>query len=219
MVTQQQIKQFADYCEQHLDFSIGDPPGYLSAPICALDSVFSVGICYTIVVSSIYRFCQLINQDFKTSTITTSEVLTLIDKISDEELAEKYLTKHRTSTKNGILKATAYRMFLQTMQVHNVETCDDILLIAGNQDFENDIRNIPGQSSGITLDYLYILSRMDKYVKDDRHIQYFINEAFPGNKFVHDDRVKLIREAAKILSHGAYASITPRWLDHIIWNY
>lgn len=219
MVTQQQIKQFADYCEQHLYFSIGDPPGYFSAPICALDSVFSIGIRYTIVVSSIYRFCQLIKQDFETSTITTSEVLTLIDKISDEELAEKYLTKHRTSTKNGILKTTAFRLFLQTMQAYHVETCDDIHSIAGNSSFENAIKMIPGQRSGITLDYLYILSRMENYVKDDRHIQTFINDIFPKNNFNHDDRIELVRGAALILSQGTHPGMTPRYLDHLIWNY
>lgn len=219
MVTQQQIQQFAEYCERHLDFSISAPPGYSSAPICALDSVFSIGIRYTIVVSSIYRFCQLIKQNFETSTITTSEVLNIIDKISDDELAEQYLTKHRTSTKNGILKVTAFRLFLQTMQTYHVETCDDIHSIAGNSAFENAIKLIPGQRCGITLDYLYILSKMENYVKDDRHIKSFINDVFPLNNFIHNDRIELVQKTALELSRGKYPSMTPRHLDHLIWNY
>ncbi len=219
MVTQQQIQHFAEYCEMHLDFSIGEPPGYLSAPICALDSVFSVGIRYTVVVSSVYRFCNLLNEDFERSKVTTSEVLRIIDEISDEELANQYLTKHRTSTRNGILKATAFRMFLQIMKKHHVETCNDIHKIAGESIFESDIRNIPGQSSGITLDYLYILSGMKEYVKDDRHIQNFINSVFPHNNFEHGDRVILIQETARMMSKFLHPDMTPRHLDHIIWNY
>lgn len=219
MVAQQQIQQFAKYCEQHLDFNIGDPPGYLSAPICALDSVFSIGIRYSVVVSSVYRFCDLLHVEFERTTITTSEVLRIIDGISDDDLANQYLTRHRTSTNNGILKATAFRMFLQTMQTHRVETCDNIHAISGDIDFENDIKTIPGQRSGITLDYLYILSGMTEYVKDDRHIKCFFNEVFPQNNFSHDDRVNIIREAAHIMSHGLHPGMTPRHLDHIIWNY
>ena len=219
MVTQQQIHQFVEYCEQHLDFSIGDPPGYLSAPICALDAVFSVGIRYTVVVSSVYRFCNLLHVDFERTTITTSEVLRIMDEISDEDMANQYLTKHRTSTRNGILKATAFRMFLQIMKKYHVETCNDIHKIAGENTFENEIRNIPGQSSGITLDYLYILSGMKDYVKDDRHIQNYINSVFPHNNFDHCDRIKLIRETAQIMSKNLHPNLTPRHLDHIIWNY
>ena len=219
MVTSQQIKQFTDYCEQHLDFTIADPPGYMSAPICALDSVFSIGICYRNVVRIVNRFCEFLREDSMNTVITTSEVIKRIEDISNTDLAEQYLSHHRTSTTNGILKTEAFRSFLLVMQSNGIEDINDIHIKAGNATFEKAIKNIPGQKSGLSLDYFYILSHMDNYVKDDRHIRWFVDQAIHGNSFKRVDRIELIRETAKTMNLNLHSGMTPRHLDHIIWNY
>ena len=225
----EKLNKFVDYCIQHLDFSIQPPYGYRSAPICALDSVFSIGVKYTSVCNVLTRFCNGLGLEFNgqgrevavSTTITTSDLLKKIDakNIDANILAKDYTNKQRTSTKSGILKADAYLQFLKVMKKHEVETVKDIHKICGNLSFEQDIKSITGLASGITLDYLYILAGIDDYVKVDRHITRFCQAATMTNDLTKGCIVSIIREGASILSKELDYKITARHLDHIIWEY
>lgn len=224
------IKNFVDYCNNHLDFSIESPRGYHSAPICVLDSVFSIGVKYTSVCNVLTRFCAGFGLEFSgqgrnivvSTSITTTEMLDKMKKkhIDANVLAKDYTNTQRTSSKNGILKADAYIQFLRVLKKHGVDTVGDIRKQCGNLDFENEIKSIKGLSSGITIDYMYILAGIDDYVKVDRHIKNFCEEATSMQNLSKDNIVSLIRDSVVLqTSWPNNINMTPRHLDHIIWVY
>lgn len=221
MITQQQqIQQFIDYCEAHLDFTEPDPNGYQSAPLCALDSLFSGNARYGAVVNMMERMKVFLGvQDITMATTTTSEMIALIIDTPDDDLAANLMTKNKVSySGQKILKVTAYKMLLKVLQVCGVETRENIWENAENRILKEKMMKVPGIGM-VLLDYFFILSGMKNYVKDDVHIQRFINNAISMNAFTHNDRVDLIRKTAHIMSTSNHSGMTPRHLDHIIWIY
>lgn len=218
MVTQQQIQKFADYCEQHLDFSVGDSPGYLSAPICALDAVFSPRMKYQVVIRILERFCQEYNLKLLETSITTSRMMALLKNSTPQQLADKLNAHNRTCGQNSILKFDAFVQILTVLKKHKIETCSDIHNVAGDPGFEKDFLSIQGQGCA-ALNYFYILSRMENCVKVDVHIRKFVNQALPGCMLSNSDIVLLIRDASKVLAVGTHKGMTPRYLDYLIWKF
>lgn len=218
MVTQQQIQQFAEYCEQHLDFSIGDPPGYLSVPVCAFDAVFSPRLKYKTVTYILYRFCHEYDIKLLTDRITTSRMLKLLANCTPQQLADRFGAHYRTCGRNSILKFEAFIGVLNVMKKHKIETCADIHRMAGNTTFEKDFLKVQGQGRAV-LNYFYILSRMEDYVKVDIHICEFVNMALPGCNLSTNDIETLIKETSKVMVQGAHKGMTLRHLDYIIWKY
>jgi len=213
------IDRFISYCENHLDFSIQAPIGYQSAPLCALDSVFSIGVKYKSVENVVSNFLIFLGNLPMDTTISTSDVLDRIGNMSVDDLAV-VLNRQRTSTRgNSILKAEAFLRYLNIMQEFRIESCEDVRNSIDNQDFHNQIKAIPGQRSGLTLDYLYILARVDNYVKVDRHITRFTCAATGVRNLTKDEIIHCIRTAATYMSENNYYGMNARWLDHIIWTY
>lgn len=211
--------RFIDHCETTLDFTIPAPPGYRSAPLCALDSVFSIGVKYGSVKKVVSNFLHWLGPHSMDTEITTSEVLNRIGNRTDSEFSEILHNFQRTDTHDGsILKSDAYIQFLTVMQRFNVETCDDIERMVHNQDFQDTIKSIRGQSSGLTLDYLFILARIESYVKVDRHITRFVQTATGKSDLTKDQIINLVRTASKFMSYQKHPGMNARWLDHIIWT-
>lgn len=128
-----------------------------------------------------------------------------------------YQNSQRTSTRNGILKAEAAQRFGQVLQTNKVEYLQDVDRIMGQASFEQAIQQIPGQRSGISLRYFYILTGSPEHVKPDRMILRFIMTA-TGRLIGIDEAEKNIRHACAILQHD-YPKLTPALLDNIIWRY
>lgn len=216
---QSAIKRFIEYCECNLDFTILPPSGYSSAPLCALDSVFSIGVRYINVKNVINNFleiCECINLQ---TEISTSEVLDRLGGYTPDKLSDMLHNHQRTDTKpNSILKADAYIQFLKVMQKYKIENCHDIRNSINDISFQNEIRAIRGQTSGLTLEYLFILARVEDYVKVDRYIERFVGTAMNGKSLNKHQIIELIRSAAKIMSETDHPGMTPRYLDHIIWE-
>lgn len=214
------VQSFVNYCEAHLDFSIAAPSGYRSAPLCALDSVFSIGVRYASVENVVGRFLNFFGDNIYTCNRTTTEVVNTLGHISPDVLASnQYLdNRQRTDThERSILKTDAYLQFIRVMQALGIETCQDIAGHVDDVQFHNRIRAIRGQSSGLTLDYLYILAGVTNYVKVDRHIQRFVFNAL-GQHLSKTEIIELIRESAEMMSQSTHPSMNARWLDHIIWS-
>ena len=213
------VNKLVSYCKDNLELTQPAPRGYESAPICALDSVFSLGIKYATVENVLNLFLLHFNLTVDTK-ITTSEVLSIIDPFSAEELSVILQNNNRTDThKNSLLKTAAYKQFLEVMREHGVETREDIVNAVNNQDFKDDIMAIRGQTQGTSLDYLFILARVDNYVKYDRHVQRFVQNGTELENVGKAQGVRLVREAAKVLSETDYPGMTARHLDHIIWSW
>jgi hypothetical protein len=135
-----------------------------------------------------------------------------------DELAEKiFQNKQRTSTKNGIKKSEAVLMFLRVLIKYKVESFKDLDKITTNDKFENEIREIPGQKSGISLKYFFMLAGSEDLIKPDRMIIRFL-EHESGKKLSLNDCQLVLTEVNKNLNEMGF-KITPKKLDNLIWNY
>ena len=214
------FKSFIEHCEKSLDFSQPAPPGYKSAPLCALDSVFSIGVKYGSVKNVVNNFLHWLGDLSMETEITTSEVLDRIGYLTDAELSGLLNNFQRTDThENSILKSKAYILFLEVMQRFYVETCEDIAMMVDDQAFQSTIKSIRGQSSGLTLEYLFILARIESYVKVDRHITRFAKTATGESDLSKEQIINLVRTASKYMAYQNHHGMNARWLDHLIWTY
>ncbi|MGG7035768.1 MAG: hypothetical protein ACI7YS_11340 [Flavobacterium sp.] len=193
---------------------------YRHLPLCVIDSVFSIGVKYETVQKAVDRFCEHFNVDkFSDSDeITTSDFLKLMKSQSIEELAENvYQNRQRTSTRNGILKSEAVVSFLEVLQEFKIERLSDIEKIITDEKFEIEIKKIPGQNSGISLTYFFMLAGSDELIKPDRMIVRFL-ENISGEKVSLNDCQVILTEVSNQLKKNGF-NITPKKLDNLIWNY
>lgn len=215
------IKKFVNYCKDTLNFKFRAPEGYPSAPICALDAIFSLGIRYKAVENVINKFCKEFNIAWKTSDKKTSDLLKEIEekkkKLTDKQFAKKYLNLNKTSSTNGILKAEAFVESLKVLKQYNIETCEDIKNKA-DEKFESAFMSIKGQTYGTSLHYFYMLCGNDDLVKVDRYIKRFSCQALNNNNLKKEEITKLFQDAVVFLK-DEYPEMTPRQLDYIVWRY
>ena len=223
------IRAFADFCREKLDFAdanLGDEYYYQSLPLCVIDAVFSIGVNYTSTENTVKKFCEYFNLQRlsqvrypdKFTQLSITEFVEIYIKYDSEWLSEQvYRNRQRTSTRSGILKSEAVLMFSKTLLEYEVDYFQDVEKIIGNKEFESSIKKIPGQGSGISLSYFYMLAGSDEYVKPDRMIARFIWSAL-HQSFSVEESQDLVMEACQILIED-YPNLTPRALDHMIWNY
>ena len=222
-------KKVVNYCILTLDFenrseTFGNY--YSSLPLCVIDSVFSIGVRYTAVTNAINRLCehykiaQTINPityiPSKSKQTTTSEFLQLIKGDTTRFIAKNILTLQRTSSTNGILKAEAAIRFLKVLKDFNIEYYQDVSKVTIDEGFENSIKKIPGQKSGISLKYFFMLAGNDNLIKPDRMIHRFLLKA-TGQNFKNEECQIILTAVTKELNNKGY-KLTPKLLDDIIWN-
>ena len=123
----------------------------------------------------------------------------------------------RTSSRNGILKAEACREVALVCQKHGINTLRDFNDYADKAALDKDIKSVRGQSSGIMLKYLYMLTGDENRVKPDRHIVRFIKETCALQKLTDDD-VQVIMVRTVEMLKPEYPNITVRFLDSLIWE-
>lgn len=208
--------QFAD----KKDFILPDEYNYGHLPLCVIDSVFSIGVRYEGVQNVIKRFCDYykIDRISKKNELTTTDILVLIEQMSIIELTEKvFQNRQRTSTNNGILKSEAVILFLKVLQKFKVETFGDIAKIITNEQFENEIKGIPGQKSETSLKYFFMLAGSDDLIKPDRMILRFLKN-ITGEKLSSNNCQLILTAVTDRLKNRGF-NITARKLDYLIWSY
>lgn len=125
-----------------------------------------------------------------------------------QEIADKvYQNKQRTSTRNGILKAEAAFRFASFVQKFGVEHLQDVGIILGNEEFEAEIARIPGQGSGLSTRYFYMLAGDENFIKPDRMIRRFVQAAI-GREFSMQECHALLLSAHAELVRD-YSHLTP----------
>jgi hypothetical protein len=228
-MNQSDIDKIVNYCRNNLDLSkarLADEYSYRSLPLCVIDTIFSIGARYQSTDLTVKRFCayfglerlSLVRYPDPASQISISEFLAIYDRIGIEEMANQvYQNRQRTSTRNGVLKAEAVWRVGVLLHGHGVEYLQDVDSVIGERDFEEKFQAIPGQASGISLRYFYMLVGSDNYVKPDRMISRFIRSATNKNLSIEEMHQAIV-SAAKLLS-TEYPHLTPRLLDNLIWNY
>jgi len=223
------IVALVQFCKEHLhfdDIDLSEEYGYAHLPLCIIDAVFSIGVRYSSVQNTVEKFCEYFNiERFREDKLpqpekqlSISEFLKKYDKYGIEGMTEQvYKNRQRTSTRNGILKSEAVFRFGKVLARYNVEYLQDIDRILGNKEFEAEITKIPGQRSGISLRYFYMLAGSEDFIKPDRMINRFVYNA-TGKSFSVEETTELLIEICNILAQE-YPALTPRTLDNVIWRY
>ena len=200
---------------------------YASLPLCVIDAVFSIGVKYPSTQATVARFCgktgwprfAISRADRGAGTHSLSDLLALYDGLTSESAAKALFgNRQRTSTRSGILKAEAVRLFAEALLHCGIDTFADItadrLELA-----EATILGLPGQGSGIAFDYFRMLAGDDDLIKPDRMIQRFVANALRTKKEPEPRQAAvLVRLAARELTRRGHLW-TPLSLDHAIWRY
>lgn len=224
-----EVKKLAAFCEKNLDIassSLGDEYGYPNVPLCVIDAVYSIGIRYTTTRNVVKRFCDYFKIPMTCAVfpppqkeqLSVSEFVSMFEGRSIQNMTDAvFQNKNRTSPKSGILKSDAVFQFSKILKEFSIEYLQDVEKILGLPEFETAIKNIPGQGSGLSLRYFYMLAGEKNYIKPDRMILRFIEEVI-GKDVGLDEATELIVESCELLKEK-YPQITPRFLDNLIWNY
>ncbi|MBI4935937.1 MAG: hypothetical protein HY828_18805 [Actinobacteria bacterium] len=190
------------------------PDGYPgSLALCILDSIWSIGVNYdrhVIPVLSRYRGIGSAagrDPDFD----TPADLALTIERCGGPDLfAEAVGSRHRTSSRNGILKAEAVDAAARLLCSQGILTAID--LADREAAVKPDWLRIRGQSSGVSWKYFLMLAGIDG-IKPDRMIHGFISGVI-GAAVTNE-------EAVEILTCVQRAWPEPRptllELDHAIW--
>jgi hypothetical protein len=226
-----EVQKLVDYCEKHLDMRearLGEEYFYQSLPLCIMDAVFSIGVKYESTRAVVIRYCD----HFRLQRIR--DQADLLPKVEEQESVQEFLRKldelgverftsevfknrQRTSTRNGILKTEAVQRFAEVLRKFGVNYFQDIPKVIDSEELEREIRQIPGQKSGISLRYFFMLAGSNDLIKPDRMIQRFIAQAL-GRAPKLEECQQLLQEASSVLK-TKYPQMNPRLLDYQIWSF
>ncbi|MBE9047661.1 hypothetical protein IQ255_25200 [Pleurocapsales cyanobacterium LEGE 10410] len=225
------IEMLSNCCKQHLNLQnaqLSEEYYYSSLPLCVIDAVFSIGIRYSTTRQVVINFCkrQQVKRlreygspyPNKKQQLSVEDILNLYKNHSINELASDFFENRcRTSSRNGILKAEAVFLFSEVLYKYNVNFFQDLPSFIGNIQFENSIKQIPGQKSGISTSYFYMLAGNEDFIKPDRMIIRFVESCIGKNTDINE-ATRLLKEAHNTLKCDL-PTLTLRQLDHEIWKY
>jgi len=228
MVTPAYINAVSEYCKITLDLANAKLPDeyyYHSLPHCVVDAAFSIGVRYTSTRNTVHKFCDHYELPIysrqrlpESEQLSINQFLELINDFTPDDLADEvFHNRQRTSPVNGILKAQAVKMWAIVLMKHGVNYLQDVVKIIEDQDFEREISRIPGQRSGLSTRYFYMLSGSEDFIKPDRMIRRFLASVI-GAKLTYQETHDVIIRTCQILKNE-YPLLTPRLLDYQIWSY
>ena len=203
---------------------------YDSLPQCVIDAVYSIGVRYTSTRQTVINYC---NHAGITRLSTPSSIPSDAHSIDDllakinsyptiaDCAAYLFENKQKTSTTNGILKAEAVKSFATVLKDNGIQTLHDIRTAspATIAKIESEIKNIPGQKSGISFSYFLMLSGDDSHMKIDRWLLRFVGDALGVANFNNVPQAYADLIAVCVELKKTYPHLTPRLLDHTIWSY
>jgi hypothetical protein len=149
---------------------------------------------------------------------TPAHLVDVVDALGGPDaFAEAAHNRQRTSSRSGILKAEAVLLEARHLRDEGIASSED-LVRADPQKLDAVRRrwvSVPGQGSGLSLDYFLMLSGLPG-VKADRMIRRFVAAALrlPNELAISaDDAATLVRETARRLD------VDERVLDYAIWRF
>jgi len=229
-MSEDDLRTLARYCESVFDLGTALPEtdfGYQSLPLCVIDAVYSIGVRYASTVNVVERYCECFGlQKVRTEPglpppdqqESVTYFLRKLERMGIERFAgEVFANWQRTSTRNGILKAEAVLRFAEVLCARSVDYFQDVPKVVSDDGFAEEIKSIPGQRSGVSLSYFFMLTGSDDLVKPDRWVLRFLRDAL-GREVAQSDALVLIQGACALLL-ARYPHLSPRSLDHAIWEY
>lgn len=216
-ITQQEIDTLVDFCNTNL----GDPQlwktpaGYPnSLALCIIDSIFSTGSHYSSVTNVVNRY--------RSAHGSTDGAHALLDSIRAaggpaqwaEEVVRNVKPAHTKA--NAPLKAEVIEKAASMLVGFGIDTVGDFKDHVAKSPQSNPVhtawKKLPSQSSGITYNYMLILTGLPS-VKPDRMVLRFLGTALGEHSPLTPQRaVELITATASSLG------VSPRTLDHIAWR-
>lgn len=200
---------------------------YASLPLCVIDAVFSIGVKYGTTQATVDRFCKHTGwQKFATSRKergggphSISDLISILGQKTDDETAgDIFENRQRTSSKAGILKSSAVRLYSEVLSDSGIQTFMDLSPVKLEL-AEAGVLSLPGQSSGISFDYFRMLAGDDNLVKPDRMVQRYVANALNLDRAPTPRLTSiLVRLAARELSRRGHYW-TPLQLDYSVWTH
>lgn len=224
------IENIVSYVKKNIDLrnpKLGTEYYYNSLPLCVIDAIYSIGVRYASTQNTVERFCSYFDLQKnrhnglppESGQISTTELINIYNKYHYQKMAnDVYENKQRTSPVNGILKSQAVLLYSKILHKYGVEYFQDISKIENNKEFEKEVFAIPGQKSGISTKYFFMLAGNEDFIKPDRMIIRFITDATGVKAPKPSDCQAILLEVCNILSKE-HDELTPRVLDHLIWNF
>lgn len=223
--------KFNDYVLSTLDLKnarLSEDYYYNSVVFCVIDAVFSINSRYKSTQNTVLRYCNY-NEllPYRSYGSTSSDIqnehkiedfLNITEGMSFESIANDIFgNRQRTSPSNGILKAQAVCEFANTLYKNGINDYSTFYKLFDGGQIESEIKRIKGQSSGLTLTYLYMLAGHDDYIKADRHILNFIKSG-TGRQVSKEEAEWMVTESVAQLKEK-FPDVTCRLLDYTIWRY
>ena len=198
---------------------------YASVPLCVIDAVFSIGARYESTERTVTEFCARYHWKRdgrgRENEHTISEFLNILRQFENrwEEIAEHvFRNRQRTSSRSGILKAEATYRFAKILHQFGVETFSDVLQSGLRNDLRQGIKAIPGQSSGLSYAYFFMLAGNQDGVKADRMVTRFVADALGVRDVTPALAEELVRNASRML-RAEFPELVPSNLDNKIWKF
>lgn len=225
------VTKLAHYYKKYLDDghnNLGDEYFYQSLPLCVIDAVWSIGVHYTNVKNVVKRYCayfnvQRIRLPKKTlpkinTQQSTQELFKSMKQLGHTHYRDSiFKNRQRTSSCNGICKSEAVLFFCKELARYGVHYFQDVPKIIHDKNFEKQIKSIPGQKSGLSLKYFFMLSGSDNLIKPDRFILKCL-KSISDRSYTHGEAQEILVKACAILK-ADFPKLTPRLLDNKIWSY
>jgi hypothetical protein len=225
-----QTARIAAACEQELalhDARLGDEYFYQSLPLCVIDAVYSIRAKYPAVQNVVKRYCDHFGlQEFRNSrdqvpSLNDQEPLSaLVERMSTLGIRQFatgiFKNRQPTSSRNGILKSEAVFRYATALTDEGVNFLQDVPPKVSDSNLEAKLRRIPGQASGISISYFFMLAGTEDLIKPDRMIGRFLKRHL-GYEPSPSEAQSLISGACEIL-RTKYSHSTPRLLDYVIWS-
>jgi len=226
-----EVRQLVRYCEHALDLReaiLGEEYFYQSLPLCVIDAVFSIGVRYESTKAVVIRYCDYHDlprirndADLLPEPGEQESVPAFVRKMEEAGVEfftnEVFKNRQRTSSRNGILKTEAVCRFASVLQKHGIHYLQDVPKAIVDPEVDREIRSIPGQRSGISLRYFYMLAGSNDFIKPDRMVQRFMAAALGATPDLETCQ-HLLRETSQALK-ARYPHMNPRLLDYQIWSH
>lgn len=214
----QSIKQFADYCDDNLDFSSRIDYGYKSLSVCILDCVYSLRAkYYAITVPIVDRYAYaFMDGDKQASGDTVSMLLARMETCGLERFASEIVKNHQVlgGSKKIPKEQVCYQLAKYLNALH-IETLEDFQAFESQEILEIVIRAVNGLGDA-GVNYLFMLAGDPNRCKPDVHIHHCIRDAI-GHSVTNEECQEILSGATQLL-RKRYPALTVRELDGIIWK-
>ena len=149
----------------------------------------------------------------KTGEVCVSDFINFFTDRGIEQLSSAEFKQEVPSFPDEVINAY---VFCRVLRPYDVEYSSDLNKIVGNKFFEKQIRNIPGQRNGNSLNYFYMYTGIE-YSLPARELRKFIFSATNKNLRINDC-TELIGHVSETLRIDN-TEFTHELLEKLIWSY